>query len=179
MSSWYDKRGERSSEVPERAPRPARAPRRRGDNSSGVAPGERRSLAVSALTSTPHQRRFYFCCLTFFYMKVHSLIHASGIVVFSTFCMRRIDISAASYFFLTIKLGWCTFFVVPRLGRKGGGRVLTVRELFIAYPRRTGFPLFLFVMNYVQWLFRRPFLSLSLIAFCTETINLTRVFVMF
>lgn len=84
-------------------------------------------------------------------MKVHSLIHASGILVlFSVLHAPYIDILATSYFFLTIKLEWIVYFFRDAPTGAGGRRVLTVRELFIAYPRRTGFPLFLFVMNYVQ-----------------------------
>lgn len=44
-------------------------------------------------------------------MKVHSLIHASGILVlFYVLHALYIDILATSYFFLTIKLEWVVYF---------------------------------------------------------------------
>lgn len=112
---------------------------------------KRRAPFLPLLHRHPHTH-FYFCCLTFFNMKVHSLIHASGIVVFLLlFACAVYRYFGYLLFFPDYKtrVGRVLFSRCPDWG-EGGRRVLTVRELFIAYPRRTGFPLFLFVMNYIQ-----------------------------
>lgn len=81
-------------------------------------------LFLPLLHRHPHTH-FYFCCLTFFNMKVHSLIHASGIVVFFPLfaCAVYRYFGYQLLYFLTIKLEWVVYFFrgAPTGARGAGG----------------------------------------------------------
>lgn len=70
-----------------------------------------------------------FVALPFFYMKVHSLIHASEAVVFLLFSCAVYRYFGCLLFFPGYKTRPVAYFF-----RGGQGRELAVRELFIAYP---------------------------------------------
>lgn len=64
---------------------------RGGDNSADACSKVQAARSLLPLCIDIPTLAFIFVALPFFYMKVHSLIHASGILVFfSTLCLRRI-----------------------------------------------------------------------------------------
>lgn len=119
----YQRAGSRRvARVAWRAGRPGRAAASRSRR-AGWTHAARCRLHPTPTEARPHLEISYFCCLTFFYMKAHSLIHASGIVDFFSIFLHSpyIDILATSYFFRDYKTesGSCAFFAV--FARGGGG----------------------------------------------------------
>lgn len=128
---------------------------------------------------TPHggyHRSSTYLCYFFYFLYEGPLIYSyrRNCTFLSIFSIPRyIDILATSYFFATIKLG---------LGRvlfsrcsPAGGWVLAVRELFIADPRRTDFPLFLCLLWIMSDDFSRAlFLSVPLISLESDCATIAR-----
>lgn len=119
---------------------------------------------------------FLFLLAYFFYMKVHSLIHASGIVVFSTFCIRRIQIFWLPPIFpRTIKLDRVVYFFrgAPTGAFRGGGKGVRSQGIIHCLPAPNELPVISVCYELCPMTLPTPgFLSFSLITFSIETINL-------